>query len=187
MKNYDDIPDLSNYKKAILVHGVALDAVKEMLRKYTYTKLADARCFHKFSYTTAPEAEGWVYLRYAYSPEMPHYYDFYFYQELMVWLSRGADRAFCLAASREKPRHVFLSMRASHFLQLSTVGMFDERPFRYIGDDLFDLGKRGIEGFDVEEYLKMSFGFELRHLPHRGQEWQLSEIALPDHMDEFTR
>lgn len=185
----EEWPDLQNYNKAILLHGVTMEETARMLEHYARYQNSRRVQEHVLRYTTAPQMAGWVYLKFNGSAVADPVVEFYYYQELMVWLGKVADVKFCLAVSRtagsDGRRDRFISEADDNPFMVSTQGILNGKLFSYGGTGILRIGEPVPAEFSAEEYLQEHFSFDLSYLPQAEQSWTEFRLSLPQNPNPF--
>lgn len=183
-KNTDEsqCPDLTEYKRAILLHNISLDDVTALIEEYSTIAAGQRMIMHEFHYAILPESTGWIYLEYTYSAEVPHYMEFYHYQNLTIWLSQKSDKEFCLAIPLNQYAPLFLSVRdTKNPYGDSMAGIYADRDFYFtIPSETFEWGPIPDSKFDYAGYLKTAYGFNTILLPNiKHCRWSECKVYLP--------
>lgn len=61
---WPEFPDLTDYRKAILLHNISFADIKELLEEYANINSDKVKLVCDFFYTTMPDDESWVYLEF---------------------------------------------------------------------------------------------------------------------------
>lgn len=95
-------PDLTIYRKAILLHNISFDEIDCLLKEYAAICSDKKQNVYDFFYTAIPDDNAWVYLEFPNFENAPHHVNFWHYQNLLIWLSQKADKEFCLAIPKKQ-------------------------------------------------------------------------------------
>lgn len=187
----EEWPDLQDYNKAILLRGMTMENVEQMLNHYANYQRGKHGQEHVLRYTTAPPMAGWVYLKFNGSAMIDPVVEFYYYQELMVWMGKAADTAFCLAVARtpdpDGHRNRFVAEPDDNPFMVSTQGILHGKAFSYGGAGVLRIGAPVPAGFSLENYLQEHFSFDLSYLPQSEQAWTVFRLDLPQNPNPFER
>lgn len=174
-------PDLTAYRKAILLHNITLSEVDALIKEYAGLWKDDSQVVCDFLYTSLPDDEAWIYLEFPNFENAPHYINFWNYQDLLVWFSQKTDREFCLAIPRDQHAPLFLStMDRNNPHGDSCVGIYADRDFYFeIPANLFEWGPVPTSAFDYMGFLRDTFQFDTRWIPKVSQcKWERTRITL---------
>lgn len=181
MKKERLIPYLTFYRKAVILHNVPLDIVKEQIKEYAGLYEDPVKKEHNFRMATFSGSSGWVYLEYPYAEGIVHYKNFWHYQNLMLWLSMKADMQFCLALPESREESLFFSqMDKSNSFGDTVIGIFEDRDFSFcVPGSIFKWIALPQTGFDCKGYLDKVFGFDMQLLSGIGQfQWEDYKVIL---------
>lgn len=174
-------PDLTEYRKAMLLHNISFKEIHELLKEYATLTTTKRKIICDFFYTSLPDNPQWIYLEFPTLESIPHYQSFWNYQDLLIWLSQKSDREFCLAIPKTPNMPLFLSTRdTQNPYGDSCVGVYASRDFYfYIPGNLFEWGPVPTSDFPLVTYLKESFSFDTLWIPKVSQcRWERTEITL---------
>lgn len=174
-------PDLTAYRKAMLLHNITFDDMDALLKDYAMIWSDKKKVVCDFLYTALPDDEAWIYLEFPNFEGIPHYLNFWNYQDLLVWLSQKADREFCLAIPENQYQPLFLStMDKQNPRGDSCVGIYADRDFYFeIPGEVFEWGPVPTSAFDYAGFLKGTYQFDTRWIPKVTQcEWKKTRITL---------
>lgn len=159
-------PDLTAYKRAIILQHISLTDVRALLEQYAAIALNPKTVPLSFSYATFPTQPDWVYLEYPYVSEMPHYRNFWHYQNLTLWLSQKAEQEFCLAIPQTPSAPLFLSKRdTQNPAGDSMAGIYADRDFYFIiPEEIFEWDTVPTSAFPYTSYLKEVYDFDTQLL-----------------------
>lgn len=171
-------PDLTAYKKALLLHNISLDDIKTLLVEYASITNDAKKVICEFNYLLLPGSDGWVYLEFPDAKDVPHYRNFWSYQNLMIWLSQKSDREFCFAVPASPAFPLFVSMRdVKNPCGDSTMGIYGGRDFYFtVPGEVLEWGPVPETGFDYAGSIKSLFGFDLQLLS--GEENRIWEKTV---------
>jgi len=135
-------PDLTAYRKAIFLHGTTFAAIEDLLKKYAEIWADKRKIECSFAYALLPDNKEWIYLSFPNFEGIPHYENFWNYQNLMIWLSQKADREFCLAIPESQYQPLFLSIiDKKNTRGDSCCGIYADRDFYFqVSGNIFEWG-----------------------------------------------
>lgn len=174
-------PDLTAYRKAILLHNITFDEIDTLLKEYAQICSDKKQIICNFFYTSIPDDTSWVYLEFPNFENVPHYLNFWNYQDLMIWFSQKADRKFCLAIPQDQNQPLFLStMDRQNPFGDSCIGIYADRDFYFeVPGNIFEWGPVPTSAFNFVEFLKETFQFDTQWIPKVSQcEWKNTQITL---------
>lgn len=176
-------PDLTDYRKGILLHNISLENVKKLLVEYASISKDKKEVVCEFYYAFLPGSTEWVYLELPNFKDVPHYCNFWTYQNIMIWLSDKSDREFCLAIPKNQRLPLFFSMMdKENPYGDSTIGIYASRSFGFsVPEEILEWGEVPGPGqaFDYQGYLKEKFDFDTRQLADIVQcKWEKVELTL---------
>ncbi len=174
-------PDLTAYRKAILLHNITFDEIDTLLKEYAKICSDKNQITCNFFYTSIPDDTSWVYLEFPNFENVPHYLNFWNYQNLMIWFSQKADREFCLAIPQDQNQPLFLStMDSQNPFGDSCIGIYADRDFYFeVPGDVFEWGPVPTSAFNFVGFLKETFQFDTQWIPKVSQcEWKNTQITL---------
>lgn len=174
-------PDLTDYKKAILLHNISLEDVKKLLQEYASLYKDKKEAVGEFYYAFLPDSTEWVYLEFPTFKDIAHYNNFDTYQNIMIWLSDKSDKEFCLAIPKTQRLPLFFSMiDKENPWGDSTVGVYASRDFYFsVSQQVLEWGEVPTQDFDYRGYIKKVFGFNTDLLANINQcKWEKSELTL---------
>lgn len=174
-------PDLTAYRKAILLHNITVNEVEILLKEYAAIWSGEQQIVCDFYYTSLPDNTAWIYLEFPNFENIPHYLNFWNYQNLLIWFSQKADKEFCLAIPQNQNAPLFLStMDRENPYGDSCVGIYADRDFYFeIPANIFEWGRIPTSAFDFMGFLKETFQFETQWIPKvAGCAWKKTQIAL---------
>lgn len=181
MKKEKLIPNLTLYKKSIILHNIPLDIVKEQIKEYAGLYEDSVKKEYNFHMTTLPGNSEWVYVEFPYAEGITHYNNFWHYQNLMLWLSMKADMQFCLAFPDSQDSSLFLSqMDTSNSFGDTVIGIFEDRDFSFcVPGSIFKWISLPQTGFNGQEYLDKVFGFDMQLLSGLEEcKWEDYKVIL---------
>jgi len=174
-------PDLTNYTKGILLHNISLENVKKLLGEYARLYAGKKEILCEFYYTFLPDNAEWLYLKFPNFKDMPHYYNFETYQNMMIWLSDKSDREFCLAIPNSQTLPLFFSMMdKENPYGDSTIGVYASRSFVFsVPQEILEWGKVPAREFDYWGYLQAKFNFHIKWLADMNEyKWEKEVFTL---------
>lgn len=174
-------PDLTDYRKAVLLHNISFQEVDTLLKEYAVICSGGKQITCDFFYTSLPDDKEWLYLEFPNFEEAPHYLNFWHYQNLLVWLSQKADKEFCIAIPKNQYQPLFLSTMDKNTPHGdSCVGIYADRDFYFgIPGNLFEWGPVPTSAFDVAGFLKGTFQFSTQWIPKIVRcKWEKTQITL---------
>lgn len=174
-------PDLTAYRKAILLQNITFDEIDMLLKEYENLWSDKKRVVYDFFYTLMPDDTSWVYFEFPSFENVPHYQNFWVYQDLLIWLRQKADKGFCLAIPRNPKQPLFLSVADEKNPRGdSCVGIYADRDFYFeIPGKIFEWGPLPTSAFNYMGYLREAFQFDTRWLPKISQcKWNKTQITL---------
>ncbi len=174
-------PDLTQYRKAMLLHNITFEEIDTMLREYVEISSNEISIECDFLYTCLPDDTSWVYLEFPDFEGGPHYVNFWDYQNILDWLSQKSDKEFCLAIPKDQKNPIFFSMvDRENPRRDSCVGIYADRDFYFeIPGNLFEWGPVPTSPFDLAAYLKRTFSFDTQWIPKVSQcEWSKTQVTL---------
>ncbi len=174
-------PDLTAYRKAILLHNITFDEIDTLLKEYAQICSDKKQVICNFFYTSIPDDTSWVYLEFPNFENVPHYLNFWNYQNLMIWFSQKADMEFCLAIPQDQNQPLFLStMDRQNPFGDSCIGIYADRDFYFeVPGDIFEWGPVPTSAFNFVGFLKETFQFDTQWIPKVSQcEWKNTQITL---------
>ncbi len=160
-------PDLTDYRKAILLHRITYAEVDALLKEYAAIAQSNNQITCDFYYTALPADTSWIYLEFPNFETAAHYQNFWTYQNLLLWMSEKADREFCLAIPQKQYQPLFLStMDKENPYGDSCCGIYADRDFYFeVPGEIFEWGPVPTEAFDFAGFLKGAFQFDTRWIP----------------------
>ena len=159
------IPDLTDYKRAILLYNTTIDAIKEDIKKYADICGGAIKAECKFYMAHIPGDDKWIYLEFPYTDGVAGHWNFYNYQNLMLWLE-DVSKKFCLAIPRNQKNPIFFSVAdTKNTWGDSVMGIFKNRDFYFTVPGEKFTWQSGPEEFDFHGYIKDMFGFDTKLLP----------------------
>ncbi len=174
-------PDLTAYRKAILLHNITFDEIDTLLKQYAEISSDKKKLVCDFCYTALPDDKTWIYLEFPNFENVPHYLSFWNYQNLLVWLSQKSDREFCLAIPKDQRQPLFLStMDKKNPYGDSCAGIYADRDFYFeIPGNVFEWGPIPTSAFNFIVFLNERFQFDTQWIPKVTQcEWKRTQITL---------
>lgn len=174
-------PDLTAYRKAILLHNISFREVDTLLKKYADLCSDKKQVVCDFFYASLPGDTTWVYLEFPNFQETPHYLNFWHYQNLLIWLSQKSDKEFCIAIPENQKSPLFLSMMdKKNPYGDSCVGIYADRDFYFeVPGNIFEWGPVSASSFDLVGFLKGRFQFDTQWIPEIVQcKWEKTQITL---------
>lgn len=174
-------PDLTQYRKAILLHNITFEDIDALIEEYAHISTDEKQLICDFYYTHLPDDENWVYLEFPNFENIPHYLNFWNYQNLLIWLSQKSDREFCLAIPQNQYQPLFLStVDKKNPYGDSCVGIYADRDFYFeIPADSFEWGPVPTAPFNYVGFLKGQFDFDTQWIPKVSQcKWNKKQITL---------
>ncbi len=174
-------PDLTDYRKAMLLHHISYDEIDALLKEYAEINSDNKAIVCEFLYTCLPDEPSWVYVEFPNFDNAPHYLNLWNYQNLLVWMSQKADQGFCLAIPRDQRKPLFLSiMDGKNPHGDSCVGIYADRDFYFeIPGDIFEWGPVPTSAFNYVGFLKETFQFDTQWIPGVSKcEWRKTQITL---------
>lgn len=174
-------PDLTNYHKAILLQHTTFADIANLLQEYAqiWTDKHAVRC--DFFYTTLPADKTWAYLAFPTIEGAPHYVNFWNYQNLLIWLTQKANKAFCLAMPHDQRQPLFLATPDSQNpYGDSCVGIYADRDFYFeLPAEILEWGPVPTSAFDIAGFLQTAFQFDTHWLTQMAAcHWHKSQIVL---------
>lgn len=174
-------PDLTAYRKAMLLHHVSFQEVDTLLKKYAALYSGEKQLACDFFYTSLPGDTAWLYLEFPNFENCPHSLNFWHYQNLLIWLSQKSDKEFCLAIPKNQNSPLFLSTvdRKNPYGD-SCVGIYADRDFYFeVPGDVFEWGPVPNAAFNFMGFLKGAFQFDTRWIPKTVQcKWERTQITI---------
>lgn len=174
-------PDLTAYRKAILLHNISYDEIDSLLKEYATLWAAPRPVVCDFFYTALPDDSTWIYLEFPNFEKVPHYENFSQYLNLMIWLSEKADRQFCLAIPQNPNQPLFLStMDEQNPCGDACMGIYADRDFYFeVAGDMFEWGPVPTAAFNYVGFLKNVFQFDTQWIPEVTHcKWVKTQITL---------
>lgn len=174
-------PDLTEYRKGIFLHNITYDDIDRLLKEYADIWLNKKQIVCDFFYTSFPDDAAWIYLEFPNFENVPHYLNFWNYQDLMIWLSQKTDKEFCLAVPKKQNLPLFLStMDKQNPYGDSCVGIYADRDFYFnIPGNIFEWGPVPASPFNYVGFLKENFQFDTQWIPKITQcEWKKTKITI---------
>lgn len=174
-------PDLTAYRKAILLHAVSFDDLDALLKEYAAIAVYEKQIVCDFLYTALPGDPAWVYLEFPGFAEWTHDRNLWHYADLLIWLSQKSDREFCLAIPENQNAPLFLStVDRQNPRGDSCVGIYADRDFYFeIPADIFEWGPLPTEPFPYAAFLNGQFGFDTRWIPEVAHcEWRKTRVTF---------
>ncbi|MDE6984657.1 MAG: hypothetical protein K2O99_09025 [Lachnospiraceae bacterium] len=174
-------PDLTAYRKAILLHRITFDEIDALLKEYAQICADKNKVACDFCYTALPDDKDWIYVEFPTFENVPHYLSLWNYQNLMVWFSQKADRQFCLAVPMTFRQSLFLSiMDQKNPHGDSCMGIYEDRDFYFeIPGDVFEWGPVPTTPFNYRGFLKEAFAFDTQWIPKVDHcPWKKTQVVL---------
>lgn len=174
-------PDLTAYRKAMLLHNISFDEIDTLLNGYAQICSDKKQITCGFFYKSIPDDPSWVYLEFPNFEQAPHYLNLWHYQNLLVWFSQKTDREFCLAIPQNQNNPLFLStVDRQNPRGDSCVGIYADRDFYFeIPGKIFEWGPMPTSAFNLMGFLQGTFQFDTRWIPKVSQgEWKKTQITL---------
>ena len=174
-------PDLTAYRKAMLLHNITFDEIDMLLKEYAEISSDKKSIVCDFFYTCLPDDTSWVYLEFPNFENVPHYLNFWNYQNILDWLSQKTDKEFCLAIPKDQNNPLFLStIDRENPRRDSCIGIYADRDFYFeIPGNIFEWGSIPTSPFNFVEFLKERFQFDTQWIPKVSQcEWTKTQITL---------
>ncbi len=174
-------PDLTAYRKAMLLHNITFQEMDALLKEYGEIASGKETIPCDFYYTALPDDPSWVYLEFPNFENAPHYLNLWHYQNLLIWLSQKSDKEFCLAIPRDQYQPLFLStVDKKNSCGDSCVGIYADRDFYFeVPGDLFEWGPVPTSAFNFVAFLKGTFQFDTLWIPKVSQgKWERTQITL---------
>lgn len=178
---WPEFPDLTDYRKAILLHNISFEDIKNLLEEYSNINSDKIKLTCDFFYTAIPDDESWVYLEFPNFDGIKPYTNFWCYEDLLIWLSAKSDKEFCLAIPRDQYAPLFLSTvdRQNPYGD-SCMGIFAERDFYFnIPGNNFEWGPIPSAPFNIMGFLMGNFGFDTRWIPNVTKcKWEKTTVTM---------
>lgn len=174
-------PDLTAYRKAIFLHNITFNEVDALLKEYAAICSDSKKLVCDFYYASLPVDTTWLYLEFPNFENIPHYLNFWNYNNLLIWLSQKAEKEFCLAIPKNQNQPLFLSVvDEKNPNGDSCVGIYADRDFYFtIPENLFEWGPMPTSPFHFMGFLKEKFQFDTRWIPQTTQcEWKRTQVTL---------
>ena len=174
-------PDLTAYRKAMLLHNITFDEIDMLLKEYAEISSDKKSIVCDFFYTCLPDDKSWVYLEFPNFENVPHYLNFWNYQNILDWLSQKTDKEFCLAIPKDQNNPLFLStIDRENPRRDSCIGIYADRDFYFeIPGNIFEWGPIPTSPFNFVEFLKETFQFDTQWIPRTAHcKWQRTQITL---------
>lgn len=90
-----DTINLNDYKKSLFLHGKTEDELVKGIREYEeFASGGDEKATIQLRYFTL--SEDWIYIEFVYAKDFDDW-NFWHYQNLLLWLSEGKSDSFCFA------------------------------------------------------------------------------------------
>lgn len=174
-------PDLTAYRKAILLHNITFEEIDALLKEYATIWSDSKKVVCDFAYTSLPDDPSWVYLEFPNFEGIPHYHNFWNYQNLLIWLRQETDKEFCLAIPKNQYQPLFLSIAdKENPCGSSCIGIYADRDFYFeVPENLFEWGPVPTSAFNYAGFLNGSLGFNTQWIPKVIQcEWKKTTVTL---------
>lgn len=174
-------PDLTAYRKAILLHNVTLIQLDTLIKEYGTLWKDKKEIACDFRYTALPDDPAWIYLEFPNFDGVPHGLNFWNYQNLMIWITQKSDKEFCLAIPFNQSEPLFLStLDQNNPYGDSCVGIYADRDFYFnVPENLFEWGPVPDAPFDYTGFLSRAYQFDTQWIPKIAQsQWKKTQIIL---------
>ena len=174
-------PDLTAYRKVILLHNITFDEIDALLKEYAELSSDPKPAVCEFLYTTLPDDPSWAYLELPDFPGISYHLIFWHYLNLLVWFGQKSDKGFCLAIPKDQTKPLFLSiMDKENPFGDSCIGIYADRDFYFeIPSETFKWGPAPTAPFDFMAFLKGTFYFDTRWIPKISQcKWHSTQVTL---------
>lgn len=148
----------------ILLHGITYDEVEALLKEYGEIYSDKKQLVCDFYYTSLPDDTSWIYLEFPNFENIPHYLNFWNYQNLLIWFSQKTDKEFCFAIPKNQNQPLFLSIMDRENLNGdSCVGIYADRDFYFeLPRNQFEWGPVPTSAFHYAGFLKNRFQFDTK-------------------------
>lgn len=174
-------PDLTAYRKAMLLHGITFDEIDALLKEYAELTADPKQVDCEFFYTSLPDDPSWVYAEFPNFEQVSYELTFWHYQNLLIWFSQKSDKEFCLAIPKDQSQPLFLSiMNRENQFGDSCIGIYADRDFCYtVPAESFEWGPVPTSPFNFAAFLQGRFQFDTRWIPKVSQcRWHSTKITL---------